>query len=109
MLTIARDLRAAGVGLHSLTEPILDTTNEMADVILAVLGLAAKLEHKRLRERTTAVRAKAKADGVRFGPNPKLTPHQQREAIRRRDIDGESPASIGRSFNFNRQTISREK
>lgn len=105
LLTIARDLRAAGVGLRSLAEPILETTNDLADVVLA--GLAAKLEHKRLRERTAAGRAKAKADGVKFGPTHKLTLHQQREAIRRRDIDGESPASIGRSFNVNRQTISR--
>lgn len=109
LLMIARDLRAAGIGLRSLAEPILDTTNELADVVLAVLGLAAKLEHKRLRERTTAGRAKAKADGVRFGPKPKLTPHQQREAVRRRDIDGESPASIGRSFNVSRQTIAQLK
>lgn len=107
LLTIARDLKAAGVALRSLAEPIIDTSSELADVVLAVLGLAAKLEHKRLRERTTAGRAKAKADGVKFGPKPKLTPHQQREAIRRRDIENESPASIGRSFNVSRQTISR--
>ncbi|XYD06888.1 recombinase family protein [Methylobacterium sp. NMS12] len=108
LLTIARDLRASGVGLRSLAEPILDTTNELADVVLAVLGLAAKLEHKRLRERTAAARAKAKADGVKFGPKHKLTPHQQREAVQRRDA-GESPASIGRSFNVSRQTITRLK
>lgn len=75
--------------------------------MLAVLGLAAKLEHKRLRERTAAGRAKAKADGVKFGPTHKLTPHQQREAIRRRDVDGEPVASIARSFNVSRQTIAQ--
>ncbi|WP_083467664.1 recombinase family protein [Methylobacterium tarhaniae] len=107
LLTIARDLKAAGVGLRSIAEPIIDTTSDLANVVLAVLGLAAKLEHKRLREWTAAGRAKAKADGVKFGPKPKLTLHQQREAISRRDIDGESPASIGRSFNVSRQTISR--
>ncbi|SDA35178.1 Site-specific DNA recombinase [Methylobacterium sp. UNC378MF] len=107
LLTIARDLKAAGVGLRSLAEPILDTTSELADIVLAVLGLAAKLEHKRLRERTAAGRAKAKADGVKFGPKHKLTLHQQREAIRRRDVNGEPVASIARSFNVSRQTISR--
>jgi DNA invertase Pin-like site-specific DNA recombinase len=87
LLTIARDLKDAGV-------------------VLAVLGVAATLEHKRLRERTTAGRAKAKDDGVKFGRKPKLTPHQQREAIKRRDA-GEPPASIGRDYNVSRQTISR--
>lgn len=104
LLTIARDLKDAGVGLRSIAEPMIDTTNEMAGVVLAVLSVAATLEHKRLRERTTAGRAKA--DRVRFGRKPKFTPHQQCEAIRRREA-GEPPASIGRSFNVSRQTISR--
>lgn len=109
LLTIARDLKTTGVGLRSIAEPIIDTTSELADVVMAVLGLAAKLEHKRLRERTAAGRVKAKADGVKFGRKHKLTAHQQREAIQRRDMDGESPGSIGRSFNVSRQTISRLK
>jgi len=107
LLTIARDLKAADVGLRSLAETIIDTTSELADVVLAVLGLAAKLEHKRLRERTAAGRAKAKTDGVKFGPKHKLTPHQQREAVRRRDIKGEPVQSIARSYDVSRQTISR--
>ena len=76
-------------------------------MVLAVLGLAAKLEHKRLKERTAAGRAKAKTDGVKFGPKHKLTPHQQREAVRRRDIDGEAVKSVAKSYNVSRQTISR--
>jgi hypothetical protein len=30
-------------------------------------------------------RADAKANGVKFGRKPKVTPHQKREAIKRRD------------------------
>ncbi|MDX7952137.1 recombinase family protein [Lichenihabitans sp. Uapishka_5] len=48
LLTFARDLKAAGVALRYLAELIIDTSSELADVVLAVLGLAAKLEHKRL-------------------------------------------------------------
>jgi hypothetical protein len=33
-----------------------------------------------------------------FGRKPKLTQHQQREAIRRRDRDGETLRSIARSY-----------
>lgn len=109
LLTIARDLKSAGVGLKSLAEPVIDTTSEFSDIVLAVLGLAAKLEHKRIRERTSLGRAKAKADGVKFGAKPKLTLHQQREAVRRRDVDGETLRSIARSFNVSAQTISRLK
>lgn len=44
---------------------------------------------------------------VKFGREPKRTAHQQREAIRRRDKDGESLRSIARSYNVSAATISR--
>jgi DNA invertase Pin-like site-specific DNA recombinase len=74
--------------------------------VLAILGVAAKLEHRRIKERTARGRADAKAKGVKFGRKPKLTPHQ-REAIKRRDVDGETLRSIARSYNVSPQTISR--
>ena len=64
-----------------------------------MLGVAAKLERRRIKERTARGRADAKAKGVKFGRKPKLTPHQKREAIQRRDVDGETLRSIGRSYN----------
>jgi hypothetical protein len=42
-----------------------------------------------------------------MGRPPKLTPHQRREAIKRRDRGGESLADIGRSYNVSGATISR--
>ena len=38
--------------------------------------------------------------------NPR-TPRQAREAIKRRDVDGETLRSIGRSYNVSAATISR--
>jgi DNA invertase Pin-like site-specific DNA recombinase len=52
-------------------------------------------------------RADANGKGVKFGRKPKLTPHQQRETIRRSDVDGETLRSIGRRYNVSSQTISR--
>jgi hypothetical protein len=57
--------------------------------------------------RTARGRADAKANGVKFGRKPKLTPHQKREAIKRRDKEGETLRSIGRSYNVSAATISR--
>ena len=37
----------------------------------------------------------------------KLTPHQRREATKRRDRGGESLADIGRTYNVSGATISR--
>jgi hypothetical protein len=42
-----------------------------------------------------------------MGRKPKLTLHQKREAIRRRDRGEESLADIGRSYNVSGWTISR--
>jgi len=44
---------------------------------------------------------------VKMGRKSKLTPHQKREAIHRRDRDEESLAEIGRSYNVSGWTISR--
>ena len=107
LLIIARDLQKAGAGLRSIAEPVVDTTSDFAELVLAMLGVAAKLERRRIKERTERGRADAKAKGVKFGRPPKLTPHQRREAIKRRDKDGETLRSIGRSYNVSAATISR--
>jgi len=52
-------------------------------------------------------RARAKANGRSLGRKPKLTPHQRREAIKRRDRDGEPVREIARSYNVHASTISR--
>jgi DNA invertase Pin-like site-specific DNA recombinase len=107
LLVIARDLQKAGAGLRSIAEPVVDTTSDFAELVLAMLGVAAKLERRRIKERTERGRADAKAKGVKFGRKPKLTDHQKREAIKRRDAGEETYRSIGRSYNVSAATISR--
>ena len=60
-----------------------------------------------ISERTRAGVKAARGRGVKFGRKPKLTAHQQREAIKRRDKDGETLRSIARSYNVSAATISR--
>jgi DNA invertase Pin-like site-specific DNA recombinase len=107
LLVIARALQNAGAGLRSIAEPVVDTTSDFAELVLAMLGVAAKLERRRIKERTARGRADAKAKGVKFGRKPKLTEHQKREAIKRRDVDEGTLRSIGRSYNVSAATISR--
>jgi DNA invertase Pin-like site-specific DNA recombinase len=93
LLVIARDMQRAGAGLRSLAEPVVDTTSDFAELVLAMLGVAAKLERRRIMERTARGRADAKANGVKFGRKPVLTPHQQKEARKRID-KGETQRSL---------------
>lgn len=109
LLNILYDIKAAGAGFRSLAEPMVDTTSELADVVLAVLGLAAKLHRKRILENTAAGQARAKAAGVKFGRKPKLTAHQRQEALHRLNKGEESPREIARSYNVSHQTIWRLK
>jgi DNA invertase Pin-like site-specific DNA recombinase len=104
--TIAGEMQRASAGLRSIAEPIVDTTSDFAELVLAMLGIAAKLERQRIAERTARSRADAKAKGVRFGRKPKLTSHQQREA-RERIEAGEAQRSVARSYNVSQATISR--
>jgi DNA invertase Pin-like site-specific DNA recombinase len=57
--------------------------------MLTVLGGLAEFERDLIRARTGEGRDRIKARGVKIGRKPKLTEHQKREAIRRRDRDGD--------------------
>jgi DNA invertase Pin-like site-specific DNA recombinase len=71
-----------------------------------VLGGLAEFERDLIRARTGEGRERAKARGVKMGRRPKLTPHQQAEAIKRREAD-EPIREIARSYNVHNSTISR--
>ena len=74
--------------------------------MLTVLGGLAEFERDLIRSRAGEGRARAKARGLKMGRKPKLTPHQQAEAIKRRD-KGETLMEIARSYNVSHTTISR--
>jgi DNA invertase Pin-like site-specific DNA recombinase len=94
-------------GFRSLGDAWADTTTPHGRLMLAVLGGLAEFERGLIRTRTGEGRARAKARGQSLGRKPKLTPHQQREAICRRDEHGETVREIARSYNVHPSTISR--
>jgi DNA invertase Pin-like site-specific DNA recombinase len=61
LLVIAREMQRAGAGIRSLADPFLDTRSDFAEIISAILGVATKLERRRISERTARGRADAKA------------------------------------------------
>jgi DNA invertase Pin-like site-specific DNA recombinase len=93
-------------GFRSLGDTWADTTTSHGRLMLTVLGGLAEFKHDVIRSRTGEVRARAVARGVKMGRPPKLTPHQQRESIKRRDRGEESLTEIGRSYNMSAATIS---
>jgi DNA invertase Pin-like site-specific DNA recombinase len=84
-----------------------DTTTPHGRLMLAVLGWLDEFERELIRTRTSESRARAVARGVKLGPKPKLTPHQQKEAIKHRKLGDETLQEIGRRYNVRQSTISR--
>ncbi len=106
LLNILHEIRQAGAGFRSLSEPMVDTTTEMADVVLAILGVTAKWERARMIERTAAGRAQAVMRGVKLGRKLKLNPEQRREILARAAA-GEPMRRLAELYGVGVATISR--
>jgi DNA invertase Pin-like site-specific DNA recombinase len=106
LLNVLGAVAEKGAGFKSLRDAWADTTTPHGRLMLTVLGGLAEFERELIRSRTGEGRERAKARGVVMGRKPKLTQHQRREAIARREA-GESLVDIGRSFNVSHSTISR--
>ena len=107
LLNTLHTIAARSAGFRSLGDAWADTTTPHGRLMLTVLGGLAEFERELIRARTGEGRERAKARGVKLGRKPKLTLHQKREAIRRRDEQGEPVREIARSYNVSHSTISR--
>jgi DNA invertase Pin-like site-specific DNA recombinase len=107
LLNTLAAITTKGAGFRALGDAWADTTTSHGRLMLTVLGGLAEFERDLIRTRTGEGRERAKARGVKMGRPHKLTPHQQKEAIKRRDRGGESLTEIGRSYNVSAATISR--
>lgn len=83
-----------------LTKPVIGRG------FLEVLSALAEDERERLVARAADGREAARGKGVKFGPKPKLTAHQQANALERRAA-GESCREISRDMGVSHSTIAR--
>jgi hypothetical protein len=96
----------AGATFKSLGDQWADTTTAHGRLMLTVLGGLAEFERHLILARTSEGRQRAQQRGVRFGRKPKLTAHQQQEALARRAA-GEALVDIAKSYAVSHSTISR--
>lgn len=106
LLTTLDTVARKGATFKSLGDPWADSSTAHGRLMLTVIGGLAEFERELIRVRTTEGRERAKADGVRLGRKPSLTPFQQREALARRER-GEPYRAIAKSYNVSRATIGR--
>jgi len=89
LLNVLAQIGEAGATFRSLADTWADTTTPHGKLILTVLGGLAEYERSLIIARTDEGRRRARANGVKFGRKPVLTPYQRREALARREA-GES-------------------
>jgi DNA invertase Pin-like site-specific DNA recombinase len=106
LLNLLHEVGLKEAKFRSLHDPWADTSTPHGRLMLTVLGGLSEFERSLIRDRTSEGRERAMREGVRFGRKPKLTQHQRREAIARRE-NGETLAAIAKSYNVSHSTISR--
>jgi DNA invertase Pin-like site-specific DNA recombinase len=95
-----------GASFRSLGDGWADTSTPHGKLMVTVLGGLAEFERHLILSRTNEGRQRAMARGIKFGRKPKLTKHQQAEALERK-ANGETLTEIAKSYNVSHMTIGR--
>ena len=105
-MVIARDISVPGPGSARSRSRRSIPRAISRKLVLAMLGVAAKVHAARIAERTALGRADAEGEGREVWRKPKLTPHQRREALER-VAAGEVRNAASPARNVDQATISR--
>src|SRR5579863_3411835 len=104
-LTTLEDLRAHGVDVVSVADGF-DLNGPHAEVIVAVMSWAAKMERLATAERISAARERIEAEGGRWGRPRRMTPTQVARAVAMRK-EGRSVRAIAVALKVPRATVAR--
>jgi DNA invertase Pin-like site-specific DNA recombinase len=104
-LTTVEELRAHGVELVSVADGF-DLNGPHAEVIIAVMAWAAKMERLATAERIAAARERIEAEGGRWGRPRRMTRADVERAVALRAA-GRSIRAIAVALKIPRQTIAR--
>jgi DNA invertase Pin-like site-specific DNA recombinase len=102
-LGVVQALRSAGAELVSVTEGF-DFSGAVGELLVSMLGFAAKLEMDAQIERQQAARARLEAEGRAWGRPPRL-PAATAEKIRALRAEGRSIRSIAMAVKVPRSSV----
>ncbi len=107
LIDIVTTLDELGVGVHSLTNGIVDTTTAHGKLVFGMFALMAEYEAALIRERTNAGLIAARSRGRKGGRTPKMTPALISKAQRMYDANKFTMAEIAHSCDVTPMTIYR--
>lgn len=105
-LQIMAEIGERGAMIKVLDRQHYDLTSPMGKALLGLMSAIAQDERERRLQQAHDGRARARERGARFGRTPKLTAHQQSEALKMR-ADGKGVREVAAVFNVSASTISR--
>jgi DNA invertase Pin-like site-specific DNA recombinase len=106
-IRIIERVAARGASLKALDRQWLDLTTPLGKGILAFLSALAEDERARILSRANGGRAAARQRGVKFGPKPKLAPHQDKEIARMVRVQGQSLRAVAHHYHVGHSTVVR--
>jgi len=104
-LTTLEELRACGVEVVSVADGF-DLTGPSAEIIIAVMAWAAKMENLARAERVSHARDRIEAEGGSWG-RPSRVDRATRERAQKLREDGKTVREIARDLKVPRSTIAR--
>ena len=106
LLNVLHEVAQSSAAFKSLHDHWADTTTPHGRLMLTILGGLAEFERSLIKARTDVGIKRAREAGIRFGRPPKLTRHQQEQALKLLD-QGEPQSAVARLLNVDQSTISR--
>jgi DNA invertase Pin-like site-specific DNA recombinase len=106
LLNVLHEVGEVGAAFRSLADAWADTSTAHGKLMVTILGGLAEFERSLIKARTDVGIKRAREAGIRFGRPPKLTKHQQQQALKLLDA-GEPQSAIARLLNCDQSTISR--
>ncbi len=104
-LHVVAELRGSGCEIVSVSDGF-DLNGPAAEIVLAVLGWAARMERLAINERISAARERVEAEGGRWG-RPRSVDAAQEEQMQRMRRAGQSLSQISAAMKKPRSTVGR--
>lgn len=102
---VVEELRSHGCEVVTVADGF-DLSGPAAEVVLAVMAWAAKMERLAINERIAAARERLRASGRPWGRPPRLSP-QDREKIAQKRSQGLSVRAIAAALKVPKTTVGR--
>jgi DNA invertase Pin-like site-specific DNA recombinase len=106
LLNVLHEVAQSRAAFKSLHDHWADTTTPQGRLMLTILGSLAEFERSLIKARTNVGIKRAREAGMRLGRPPKLTRHQQEQALKLL-YGGEPQSAVAQLLNVDQSTISR--